>query len=217
MPGDRRDDLREEVLLEPEVERVAGGPADEASHDVPLGLVAGTHAVDGEERRSAKVVGDHSHRTRLVLVALARQFLELLDDRPQQPDPEDVAAVHGRGGDAREAAAVVDVAAGQWLESGLGSAVLHEDGVAELDEPPAVAVLVALRPVGGVVLDVGEQVEHLGVGAARLPHGHLLRGAAAAPPVLLAVEGDSRAAGPLLRQRSPRCRPRPDRRRCRPP
>ena len=194
--GDRRDDLGEEVLLEPEVEGEADRAADEAAHDVALGLVARPHAVDGEEGRAAQVVGDDAHGDA---------------SRPRRSRPESSSSrsmigqsrlirktserVDRRGGDALEPAAVVDVAARERLEAGLGAAVLHEDGVAELDEAAAVAVLVAVRAVGRVVLDVREEVEHLGVGSARLADRHVARPSAAAPPVLRAVEGDPRAAG----------------------
>jgi hypothetical protein len=193
--GDRRDDLGEEVLVQAEVEGEADGAADESSHDVALGLVARPHSVDGEEGRTAQVVGDDAHGERLVLVGAPRQLLEPLDDGSEQADPEDVGRVDGGGGDALEPAPVVDVAARQRLEAGLRAAVLHEDGVAELDEPPAVAVLVAVRAVGGVVLDVREEVEDLGVGSAGLTDRHVIGRSLATPPVLHAVEGDSRAAG----------------------
>ena len=194
--GDRRDDLREEVLLQPEVERVPDRPADQPAHHVALGLVARPDAVDGQEGRAAQVVGDDPHGDGLVVVASCRTApRSLLDDRPQQVDPEHVGAVDRRGRDPGEPAAVVDVLPGQRLEAGLGPLVLHEDRVAELDEPAAVAVLVAVRAVGRVVLDLRVEVEHLGVGAARLADRHVLGLAAAAPPVLLAVERDPGAAG----------------------
>ena len=51
------------------------------------------------------MVCDHAHGPRLVVVPLARQLLEALDDGPEQPDAEHVRAVDGSRGDAREAAA----------------------------------------------------------------------------------------------------------------
>jgi hypothetical protein len=48
------------------------------------------------------------------------------------------------------------------------------------------------------VVDVGEEVEHLGVGAAGLADGHLLCSGRAGPPVARAVEDDARLAGAHL-------------------
>src|SRR6476661_6816127 len=64
---------------------------------------------------------------------------------------------------------------------------------AEFHVTTAIAVLMTLRAVGGVVLDLRIQVEDLGIGAAGLADRHVLGLAAAAPPVLLVVERDPRA------------------------
>src|SRR6478735_2261187 len=191
---DRPDDLRQEVLLDAQGEGVAHRPSHEPAQHVALRLVRRPHPVDGEEGGAAEVVGDDTHGVRLVRVGPAGERLEPLDDRAEQADPEDVGGVERGSGDALETSAVVDDPTRERLEAGAGAAVLHEDGVAELDEAAAVTVRVAAGAVGRVVLDVREEVEHLGVGAAGLADGHVLRAVRPRPPVARAVEDDARVA-----------------------
>jgi hypothetical protein len=94
-----------------------------------------------------------------LLLGLTPSTLQSLHDRPQQIDPVHVRAVHRRGRDPGEPAAEVDVLPRQRFESGFDLLVLHEHRVDELDESAAVAVLVAVRAMGGVVFALRVEVE----------------------------------------------------------
>jgi len=121
--------------------------------------------------------------------------------RRQQIDVEDLGGVRRRHGQALQASPEVDVGLGQGFEALGRPPVLHEDRVADLHEPPAVAVGMAGGAEGGVMFDLREEVEHLGVGTARLPDGHVGRHAGAAPPALrLVVENDAGATGSPVRR-----------------
>ena len=96
------------------------------------------------------------------------------------------------GDNALQPAAEVDVLLGQEAEGAVGVLyILHKHRVADFEEAATVAVGVALWAKFYIVLDVGELVEDLRVGAARLARGHLFRSACPCPPIFLTVKTDS--------------------------
>ncbi len=107
----------------------------------------------------------------------------------EQIDLEHVRIIIQCGGDPLQPSAEVDILLFETLESVRSLEVLHEDVIADLQEPPAVAVHMA-----GPVLPLrllmqatvrAEIPEHLGVRPAGLTDRHFLGFSRPAPPVLL--------------------------------
>ena len=144
------------------------------------------------------MVGDHSHRNRVVVVAHTRELLDLLHDRPEEADAIHVRTVDGCRGDPLETAAVVDVLLGKQRKPVVGLAVLHEHRIADLHVLTAIGVLMRVLAESRVVLHLWEVVEDLAVRSAGVADGHRVRTTGPRPPVLVAVIGDPRALVSLL-------------------
>ena len=135
--------LPEEGLHETEEPPVPHRPAHDPPEHVAPPLVRGRDLVRHQERRRARVVGDHAHGHVVLLpgaVRLPAPALDVGDERPEEIRVEVRGLPLDDGGDPLEAHASVDRGLGERREPARGVAVeLHEHEVPDLEPPVALA------------------------------------------------------------------------------
>ena len=119
------------------------------------------------------MVRDHAEGNLAVSrVRLPGDCLNAQDDRPEQVAAKHVRLIYRRREHSLQAAAEVNVS---LRERGKRTVFLllelHEDGIADLEEAPTVAIGVAVPAERGIVLHPGELVEEFRVRAAGLQGG----------------------------------------------
>ena len=165
----------QERRLHPDPQPVLGRAADDAAQDVAAPLVRRRHALGGDERHPAAVVGEHAVRLRGVLGRAVRDA-GLAGD-PVHDQLEAVRVVDGRdvlhhARVALQPPAGVDVLGRQLGERAVGMELVgHEDEVPELEE--ALAARAARQAVVVAATDLLAPVPvHLRVRAARAWAAH---------------------------------------------
>ena len=154
-------------------------PAHDPPEHVAPPLVRGRDLVGDQERRRARVVGDHAHGDVIRLdgaVRFSAATLDVGDERPEEVRVEVRGLALDDGGDPLEPHAGVDRGLGQRREPARGVPVeLHEHEVPDLEPPVALARGPETAPPRGLLRapDVVPLVEvdlRAGPAGPRVPH-----------------------------------------------
>ena len=134
------------------------------------------------------MVGNHTHFVGIGVIAFARNFFELIDNRLEQRDFKDIERADRCSRNTLEAAAKVDVFLFELFESTvLLALVLHKNLVADLHETGAVGGWMSETVFLNVLLIIAKIIKHLRVWATWIAKRSGLDATATAPPVFVVV------------------------------